>query len=88
MTIRIISRCDDVPTDLDGRWLVAYDPKRGGVDDDGRRWCHLVTTEFRAQARQFRSLPEAMAYFHQDTGGLRHDGEPDRPLTAFNVEII
>jgi hypothetical protein len=87
MTIRILSRCDNVATKLDGRFIQEYDPTRGGVDPDGRPWVHLVTTCDPAEARQFPCAREAVNYYWQTTGCLRPDGKGDRPLTAYHVEI-
>jgi hypothetical protein len=87
MTIRIHSRIDGQPTEWDGCWVAEYNPRMRGVDPDGERWCHLVVTDDPAKARQFRDLREATNYLWQDTGRLRADGQPDRPLTAYTVEI-
>ena len=38
-------------------------------------------------ARQFPSAKEAILYWRQ-SHGTRIDGKPNRPLTAFNVEIV
>ena len=63
-----------------------YDPSRDGVDPNGRTMsAHLVTTPDRDKALD---LPIAEIFeLWRRSHGIRPDGEPNRPLTAFNVEI-
>ena len=75
------------PTPFDGTWLVDYDPTRPGTDPGGRPMiAHLVTTDDPRQAREFGSAGEAEAFWKQ-AHGVRKDGRPNRPLTAFVIEI-
>lgn len=39
------------------------------------------------EARHFET-PEAALTFYQQSRGLRADGKPNRPLTAFTVELM
>lgn len=78
------------PTPHDGRWLVEYDPDQMGTDEWGRPMiCHLVSTD---DPREALELPpvEMMALWRKDSTTLapRADGRPQRPLTAFTVEIV
>ncbi len=76
------------PTELDGQWLVEYDPTRPGVSPTGRPMtAHIVCSPDPAQARQFTSLKEIHALWTSPSGRVRPDGHPDRPLTAFNLVV-
>jgi hypothetical protein len=81
-------RGEDTPHD--GRYLREYDPQRGGIDPDGVRWMHLVTTDALEEARRFPDLTDALQYVRQvDPHQPRRpeDGQPNRPLCAFSVSI-
>ena len=84
-TIRIICAHNGQPTDFDGQYVMVYDPTYHpeGEEYDGGI---LEVTPNLAEARQFGDLVEAAEYWRQSYG-LRPDGEPNRPLTAFHVEI-
>jgi len=74
--LRIIGLATGQPTEHDGRYLVDYDHKED---------C-LITTDDPAKARQFQSAIEAIELWRAEYG-LRLDGKPNRPLTAYSVEI-
>lgn len=75
-------------TEFDGLWLVEYDPARLGESPSGMELnCYLEVTADPAKAREFQTLEEALAYWRQENG-VRPDGKPNRPLTAFSVELI
>jgi len=83
----IVGLLNEDPTPFDNQWVVEYDPTRRGVDPEGRPMiAHLVTTRDAREARDFITSGEAEAYWKQ-TFGARKDGRPNRPLTAFIVEI-
>lgn len=83
----IVGLLNEEPTPFDNQWVVEYDPTRRGVDPEGRPMiAHLVTTSDAREAREFATVTEAEAYWKQ-THGARKDGRPNRPLTAFIVEI-
>lgn len=82
--LKIVNCVVECSPSLDGRYVVEYDPKRGGTGPDGVGWCHLETTADRRKAKVFPSIKEALEYWRQSSG-LREDGEPNRPLTAFTV---
>lgn len=89
-TIRIIGLVDGQPSAYDGQYVVEYDPGRDGVEPGSGRpmLCHLVTTPDRAAARQL-SFREAMELLRlvDPRRPVRPDGRPNRPLTAFTVEM-
>ena len=76
------------PTPFDGQWLAAYDPTRPGVDPHGKPMiAHVVTTDDSFQALEFGSLAEAEECWKRSFG-VRRDGRPNRPLTAFMIEVL
>ena len=81
--IRIHSTAWGAKSDLTGRYLKSYDPDaRGGRGT-------VETTEDRDQAMQFADAGAAMECWRRPSKvlPLRPDGKPNRPLTAYNVEI-
>jgi hypothetical protein len=50
-------------------------------------FAHIVTTPDISQAKQFPTALEAVETWRL-SHGLRADGKPDRPLTAFTVEVV
>lgn len=85
-TIRIIHRVDGRPSELDGSYVVEYNPLISGRDADGVPWVHLITTRRRKDAKQFPDARAAVKYYFQEKG-IRPDGEPDRPLTMYTVAV-
>lgn len=84
--IRIIGLVNGDPSPLDGKWLKAYDPSvacPGGAYDGG----YLEVTDDPSQAMQFPNAGAAIEKWREPFG-LRADGEPNRPLTAWTVEIV
>ena len=82
-TIRLLARSDG-DLRLAGRYVVEYDPQpRNGPNGE---FVHLLTTDDPEQALQFPSGGEALEFYLR-AAGLRSDGKPNRPLTAFTVEI-
>lgn len=83
----IVNLVNGEPTPFDGQWLVEYDPTRRGVDPHGKPMtAHLVTTDDARLAKEFETIADAEECWKQSFG-LRKDGRPNRPLTAFVVEI-
>lgn len=72
-------------TPHDGRFVKEYDSHQDG---DALIRAHLVTTADPRQAQQFSTREDAVAALLQDRGIRAHDGRPDRPLTAYTVEIL
>jgi hypothetical protein len=86
--ILIVGLCDGSATPFDGKYVLEYDPTRPGVSPDGEAMiAHLRVTEDPNAARQFQDAGEALAFWKL-AHGLRPDGAPNRPLTAFTVEIL
>lgn len=71
-------------TPVDHSYVVDYDPARRFRDGSP----YLTWTKDQGKARTFASSAAALAYWKQDTGMKRADGKPDRPLTAFNAEVL
>ena len=87
--IRLMSLADGSPHELDGQYVVSYDPEYHWADGsyDGGA---LITTPDRAKATEFtfehaimlwRSGPSCSCH------RTRPDGQANRPLSAFNLEI-
>ncbi len=78
------------PTGFDGQYVVEYDPGRNGIEPlSGQEMlCHLVTTPDVDKATKFDG-PDAFELWRKPDPRrpLRPDGRPNRPLTAFTVEI-
>lgn len=89
-TMKIVGMAHGHPSPFDGQYLVEYDPDRPGVDPSGNAMlAHIVCTPDPAQARVFASSVDAWAEWRRTsaTTPTRPDGKPNRPLTAFTVEI-
>lgn len=88
--MRIVGLADGTPTDFDGQYIVEYDPSKVGTHPvTGRPMVfHLVTTPDNRRATRFAPSEVAHLYHAVDTRNpSRADGEPNRPLTAFTVDI-
>ena len=84
--LRIVGLVNGGATPFDNQWLVSYDPDYhwpDGTYDGG----DLRTSPDERDARQFVDVKAAVEYWRQGHG-IRADGKPNRPLTAFNVEIV
>lgn len=81
----IVGTVQGVPTPADGSYLVDYDPTRPGT---GGWACHLEYTHDPAKAKVFAHQGEALELWKKVSGKTRPDGKPDRPLTAYTVEIL
>jgi hypothetical protein len=85
MTLHLLTLVDGTPHEYTDTFVVEFDPtvhREDGTYDGGL----LRVTRDPSQARQFANFEELARYWQQDYG-LRADGEPNRPLTAFNVEV-
>ncbi len=85
VTIRIIGLAAGGPSEFDDTYVREYDPSVLTVDG-GYDGGVLKVTDDPAHAKQFADASEAVAYYRQSYG-LRPDGESNRPLTAWTVEI-
>jgi len=84
--IRLMETVAGVPTEFDGQYVVAYDPtwKRPDGSYDGGI---LEVTKNPHEALHFESMEGAVSKYRQPFG-RRPDGLPNRPLTAWTVEIF
>lgn len=75
----------DFASEFDGTYVQKYDPTF--VEADGE-YCggHLEVVQDSRNAKHFASAAEAMEYWRQPYG-MRADGKPNRPLTAWSVSI-
>jgi hypothetical protein len=74
-------------TGFENEWLAEYDPRRGGLDKHGRPMVAFIrTTPDPRGALSFHSVEAARDCWAQPVG-VRADGKPDRPLTAFTVQV-
>jgi len=64
----------------DGRWVSSYDPTKNGVHGE------IYSTADPAHALKFDSQEAALKAWRAEHG-LRPDGRPNRPLTAFTVSV-
>lgn len=75
-------------TPFDGQWLRHYDPHEPGVAPDGSPMLVTVaTTADHRLALRFENAMAARREWMRWDGTDRPDGQPSRPLTAFNIEI-
>lgn len=82
--MRIVGSTLGNPTPEDDTYLLAYDPN----GNEGRG--SIKTTKDKAKAKRFLDQVEALACWKRPsaTHPWRLDGKPNRPLTAFTVQII
>jgi hypothetical protein len=82
--MRLVGSATGVKTLVDGEYLVEYNPNANGGRGD------LKTSADRADARRFPTAGDAMEFWRQQSKRrpYRPDGKPNRPLTAFSVEIL
>src|SRR5260370_38524681 len=83
----IVGQLNGETAPFDGQWVMEYDPSRRGVDPNGKQMIvHLVTTDNPLLAKEFPTVLDAEECWKRSFG-MRKDGRPNRPLTAFIVEI-
>jgi hypothetical protein len=86
MKLKILCLGSGGASPFDNTYIVEYDPTRWGRDPHGRPInCHLVVTDDPTKALQgtFADLLELW----RKSYGVRDDGKPNRPLTAFTVML-
>ena len=77
----IVSLASGRPCAQAGRYLLSWKP--GGP----RRQGILQTTADPLKAKRFAGQGAAFAFYMQ-VDGLRPDGQPNRPLTAFTMQVM
>ena len=80
--IYLIATTREEPTEFDGRYVKAYDPSY--IHPDGYDGGILLVTPDPAEAMQFPDMAAAIDKY-RESYGLREDGQPNRPLTAWTV---
>jgi hypothetical protein len=82
--LKIVGLADGRPTPDDGRYVVWMD-----VDARAGRGL-LHTTHDVREARVFDTLAQAARYWQRTSTvrPRRPDGQPNRPLTAYTIEIV
>lgn len=91
MKVHLLGLTNGDPHELADTWLVSYDPNHhteSGDYDGG----DLVTTRDKEAAHDFPDIMQAIEAWKAGPTcrchRLRPDGLPNRPLTAFNVEVL
>lgn len=85
--IRILGVNGGDSTEFDNKWLADYDPTRSGRSPSGRPMiAHVRVVDDPRHAMVFPSTKEAFELW-QKTDGIRGDGKPNRPLTAFTIQF-
>ncbi len=89
IVVRLLGRYDMQPTPADGEFVVEYDPRLEWDLQAGDRTFKLATSFRIEEARGFDSAAEAFRYLQQvcPNEPVRRDGRPNRPLSAFHMEI-
>jgi hypothetical protein len=88
--LRVDRLARGLATAYDGQYVKEYDPNRNGKSPDGQDMlCHLVTTPNLADAMKFADQQAARqrALEVDKRAPTRPDGQPNRPLTAFNIML-
>lgn len=75
--IRLVALANGTRSADEGKYLQDYDAGRG---------TYIATTEA-ASAKHFPDLSAVHEYVRQ-SAGLRPDGKPNRPLTAWTIEVL
>lgn len=81
--IKILCLADGTRTRFDNKFVKVFDPD----EFNGRGY--LTTTPDVGEAKQFDNHVEAFDFWQQQSKVRpnRRDGQPNRPLTAYNVAI-
>lgn len=85
MKILLLTLSDGTPTELTNTFVVEYDPTVL-MEDGGYDGGLLRTTRDPSKAKEFADI-QAVQECWMQSYGLREDGEPNRPLTAYNVQV-
>jgi hypothetical protein len=83
VVIKIIGLANGQKTDVEGWYLADYTPD--GYDGLG----DAVMTPRKRQAKRYPTMIDATEHWRSvsKTHPVRRDGKPNRPLTAFTIEI-
>jgi hypothetical protein len=83
--IQIIGTAAGEPSPMDGRYLVEYDPPT--LTRAGWGKGVIRTSPEIANAKRFQDAAAAFAEWKRENGRRWYDGKPNRPLTAWTIEI-
>lgn len=84
----LIRIADADAASMDGQFLAEYDPARPGLSPDGEELiAHIAVAREPWRALRFANAYEAFHCYGR-SHGMRADGEPNRPLTAFSIELV
>lgn len=89
--LKLLSLADGTKTAYDGQYLVSYNPEMDGTDPDGNEMqCTIKCTTDANGAKTYPSQSAAWAEWTRTSkrAPVRGDGRPNKPLTAYTVEIL
>ena len=86
VVLRLVGTAAGKPTEFDGKFLEYYDPSYCPKNLPYDGGALLVTPDLN-QAMQFKDAAAALEKW-RESYGVRADGQPNRPLTAFSVEVV
>ena len=86
VVLKLLETATGLPTEYDNKFLEFYDPTYcpDGMPYDGGI---LLVTSDPNQAMQFPNAAAAVAKW-REAFGTREDGQPNRPLSAWTVEVL
>lgn len=81
--LRIVCRADGAKSPADGLYVKSFDPNAMGRG-------HVALCRHPAEAVAFPDKESAVHYWEQPSTAIpvRPDGRPNRPMTAYTVEIV
>lgn len=88
--IRVVGLIDGTRTAFDNQYVVEFDANRDGVEPGTNMpmMAYLATTPNRAEATRYSAKAAFELWRAVDQRNpVRPDGKPNRPLTAFTVDI-
>lgn len=85
--MKILGLIDGTSTPFDGQYVVYYDPTVEGTDPLGRSTSFKLESSPDPEKALDVPVPELVELWKR-IHGTRDDGKPNRPLTAFSVEIV
>lgn len=90
VTIKVLGLPGVAKTGFDDQYLAEYDPSKNGFDPltGAPMRCHLVTTPDVTDALHMDFTTAIKLWQQVDPRcPVRADGKPNRPLTAFHIEL-
>lgn len=90
VVILLVTYADGHTTPVDGQYLVDYDPTWLDIGEYGLLIKTLKTSPDIADAKRFDDAGAAFECWRMvsPNNPMRPDGKPNRPLTAFTVELV